>query len=185
MDEKRCSKCGEVKPLSEFHAGQGRGGVRADCKVCFRERRRVKYASDPEMRAKAQERTRRWIEENQDRYRAYKKAYLKTDAYRNALRKTNLKTKYGITPRDYERMLEAQGGGCATCGRPPRDDISLHVDHDHRTGTVRGLLCFPCNNALGLLKEDPGRLLALVAYLADPPAPAVLAAQDGSSGPGE
>ena len=50
--------------------------------------------------------------------------------------------------RQYDSMLESQGGGCFISGRRPRDDISRHVDHDHSTGRVRGILCFCCNNAL-------------------------------------
>ena len=53
----------------------------------------------------------------------------------------------GVTDEDYARMLDAQGGGCAICGNPPRSR-RLHVDHDHRTGKVRGLLCFRCNRGL-------------------------------------
>jgi len=53
----------------------------------------------------------------------------------------------GVTDADYERMLAAQGDGCAICGNPPRTR-RLHVDHDHKTGAVRGLLCFRCNRFL-------------------------------------
>lgn len=52
-----------------------------------------------------------------------------------------------LAPGDYERMLEAQGGGCAICETKPKTR-RLHVDHDHRTGRVRGLLCFRCNRFL-------------------------------------
>jgi hypothetical protein len=48
---------------------------------------------------------------------------------------------------DYEALLAAQGGVCALCGKPPKTR-RLSVDHDHKTGTVRGLLCFRCNRAL-------------------------------------
>jgi hypothetical protein len=71
-----------------------------------------------------------------------------------------------MTVEDYDRMLEAQGGGCAICGRPPRPDISLHVDHDHETGRIRGSLCWPCNNLLGDVQDDPARLYAAADYLA-------------------
>ncbi|MCA1845042.1 MAG: endonuclease VII domain-containing protein [Actinobacteria bacterium] len=57
---------------------------------------------------------------------------------------------------------------CAICGRPPRPDISLHVDHEHETGRVRGLLCFPCNNALGLMHEDIALLWRAADYLSLP-----------------
>lgn len=56
--------------------------------------------------------------------------------------------KFGITIEQYEEMLVRQDGGCAICGRPP-GRISLHVDHDHETNRVGGLLCFRCNNSLG------------------------------------
>jgi hypothetical protein len=52
-----------------------------------------------------------------------------------------------LTDPEYERLLAAQGGGCAICGNPPRTR-RLSVDHDHRTKRVRGLLCFRCNRAL-------------------------------------
>lgn len=53
----------------------------------------------------------------------------------------------GISNEAYERLLELQGGGCAICGNPPKNR-RLSVDHNHRTGKVRGLLCFRCNRAL-------------------------------------
>jgi hypothetical protein len=55
--------------------------------------------------------------------------------------------------RDREELLLRQGGGCAICGRTP-GKISLHVDHDHETGEIRGLLCVGCNNALGQFRDD-------------------------------
>jgi hypothetical protein len=53
----------------------------------------------------------------------------------------------GVSDEDYAAMLEAQGGGCAICGAKPKTR-RLHVDHDHATGKVRGLLCHRCNRAL-------------------------------------
>jgi hypothetical protein len=51
-------------------------------------------------------------------------------------------------------MLAAQGGACAICKEPRPEERTLHVDHDHETGKIRGLLCFRCNNALGDLREN-------------------------------
>ena len=76
-----------------------------------------------------------------------------------------LKRKYGITLAHYDAMLALQGGVCAICGRKPRADIALHVDHDHETGAIRKLLCFPCNNLLGDVKDDPSLLRAAADYL--------------------
>jgi Recombination endonuclease VII len=53
----------------------------------------------------------------------------------------------GITDVEYGAMLRVQGGGCAICGAKPKTR-RLHVDHDHATGQVRGLLCHRCNRAL-------------------------------------
>lgn len=53
----------------------------------------------------------------------------------------------GVSDAEYERLLAAQGGGCAICGATPKTR-RLHVDHDHKTGAVRGLLCHRCNRAL-------------------------------------
>lgn len=52
-----------------------------------------------------------------------------------------------VSDADYEAMLTAQGGGCAICHRPPKTR-RLHIDHDHKTLTVRGLLCHRCNRNL-------------------------------------
>ncbi len=74
---------------------------------------------------------------------------------------------YGMTEEQYAAMLDAQGGGCAICrttewnGRHPVP----HVDHDHRTGEVRGILCHACNLGLGKFKDDPDLLRAAIAYL--------------------
>ncbi|HLE80784.1 MAG TPA: endonuclease domain-containing protein [Dehalococcoidia bacterium] len=53
----------------------------------------------------------------------------------------------GLTPADYEIFLEVQGGLCAFCGRVPTHR-RLAVDHNHKTGKVRGLLCYRCNRFL-------------------------------------
>lgn len=62
-------------------------------------------------------------------------------------RKPTRAKKLGVTDEGYEALLEAQGGGCAICGNTPKTR-RLSVDHNHRTGRVRGLLCYRCNRAL-------------------------------------
>lgn len=66
-----------------------------------------------------------------------------------------------------------QGGVCAGCGQAPRG-ISLAVDHDHTTGRVRGLLCWLCNRAIGILRDNAQAANRLGAYLTAPTAPAAL-----------
>lgn len=77
-----------------------------------------------------------------------------------------LKHKYGITQADYDALLTAQNGLCAVCRKPEViKDRPLRVDHDHKTGRVRGLLCHHCNVALGHFKDDPQLLRAAMEYL--------------------
>lgn len=75
---------------------------------------------------------------------------------------------YGLSMDDYERMAREQDQRCAICGGSQTrvdSDGALVVDHDHKTGTVRGLLCALCNTGLGAMRDDPAILLAAVRYL--------------------
>lgn len=83
---------------------------------------------------------------------------------------------YGLSVEAFEAMKAAQGGLCALCGEPPRVQVSgksaLEVDHDKRSGRVRGLLCKRCNVLLGMVvDDDPDRLARItavaLAYLGD------------------
>jgi hypothetical protein len=81
---------------------------------------------------------------------------------------TYLKNEYGVSLEWYEETLEQQGGGCATCGGPPGGSrVFFCVDHNHKTGRVRGLLCKDCNLALGIVEEDPIVLELLAQYIRD------------------
>lgn len=72
-------------------------------------------------------------------------------------------------------MLQHQGGVCAICNLPPRGKLPLNVDHDHKTGAVRGLLCWTCNHRLlPAAKDSPQRLSAAADYLEYPPAEEVI-----------
>ena len=75
----------------------------------------------------------------------------------------------GVSIADYERMLAAQNGGCAICGNAPKTR-RLDVDHDHKTGRVRGLLCHRCNRTLASWITDEWLRSALV-YLLEHDAP--------------
>ena len=81
------------------------------------------------------------------------------------MREIHLRNKFGLTVDEYSRILQAQGGVCALCEGAPTPRISLHVDHDHGTGEIRGLLCVRCNNALGLFREDPDLLKRAARYV--------------------
>jgi hypothetical protein len=160
---KTCRLCGVHKPLAEYHrASTSKDGHRGECKDCFRAQAAARYRADPE---RVKSRVRRWQQENPQRVRETRAAYIADGRKSENDRRSYLKRKFGITPEQYAEMLAAQGGVCALCSRPPRNDISLHVDHDHRTGAIRKLLCFRCNNALGDLYDDPELLRAAADYL--------------------
>ena len=72
----------------------------------------------------------------------------------------HLKRTFGLSPEDLASLIAAQGGTCAICDGPPQ-----HIDHDHATGNVRGVLCGPCNMGLGQFADDPQRLIQAATYL--------------------
>jgi hypothetical protein len=157
---KRCKKCGEVKPLDEFYKSAGmRDGHRSDCKACNLLAKKEWYAANREA---VIEKVKRWQREHKDVVNARNRAY--REAHPDAMREWDLKTKFGISISDYDGLLEAQGGDCAICGKP-QGKISLHVDHDHESGEIRGLLCLGCNNALGQFKDDCDLLARAAGYL--------------------
>jgi len=79
---------------------------------------------------------------------------------------------YGISIEDFEQMEVLQNSACAICGKIPSLDANakgnqkvLHVDHDHKTSKVRGLLCSDCNRGLGFFGEESERLANAALYL--------------------
>jgi hypothetical protein len=85
-------------------------------------------------------------------------------------REWTLKRSYAISVKEFESMLAAQGGVCLGCGtNSPGEGFSQwHVDHDHKTNVVRGILCGTCNWALGNTRDRPATLRRLAAYLESP-----------------
>ncbi len=80
-------------------------------------------------------------------------------------RRNHLKSLYNMTLEEYDEMYEKQNGVCAICGRINENGKRLYVDHNHKTGKIRALLCNACNTSLGLLEEDKKRILSLLYYL--------------------
>lgn len=82
-------------------------------------------------------------------------------------RRRALKSRYSLTPTDYEKMLSAQNSVCAICkiSKEGSRGKRLFVDHSHATGKIRGLLCHRCNTALGCMKDNAERLREAAHYL--------------------
>lgn len=71
---------------------------------------------------------------------------------------------YGISLADYDTLFILQQGGCKICHKPPKPNKNLHVDHDHKTGEVRGLLCYYCNRRV-VGRNNKESVKVLVAYI--------------------
>lgn len=74
-----------------------------------------------------------------------------------------IKHKYGLSRKEVDELLVAQGEACAICNKAI--DLSAHVDHCHSSGRVRGLLCSYCNKGLGLFRDNPEALIRAAQYL--------------------
>lgn len=72
---------------------------------------------------------------------------------------------YGLQPGEYEQLYTLQNGTCALCRRATGKSKRLAVDHDHKTGQPRGLLCGPCNQLLGHGRDDPDFFQRIIEYL--------------------
>ena len=75
------------------------------------------------------------------------------------------KRKYGLNAEGFAALLEKQQGRCAICCEILGEGQDTHVDHNHETGKVRGLLCRECNLGIGILKDSPTLLYKAASYL--------------------
>lgn len=135
--DRQCRICGAVKPLSEFYRHKKcKQGLSHWCKPCTNARNRAYKASRPPLAGQSLRRQ----------------------------RKQQVARFYGISIEHHDALMAKQGGLCAICLQPPTRTF-LDVDHDHRTGQIRGLLCARCNKALGHFKDDTIALQAAADYL--------------------
>lgn len=143
--ERLCSGCDTSRPFSEFFNSR-HGKACGRCRACIYAARK----QNPEAQLTS---SRRWRERNPDKVRDAK--------WRAALRK------HGLTASKYEWLLARQGGVCAVCPRTEANEKGhrLYIDHDHRTGEVRGLLCGACNPGIGFFQDSPALLRRAAEYL--------------------
>lgn len=113
---------------------------------------------------KIRERQKAWIEKNKDRYLAKSKAWYAEN--KDKVRDNLLKREFGISLEQYEEMFKAQKGKCAICDKEETARTKkLAVDHCHKTGKIRKLLCRACNVGIGNLQDSPELLLKAIEYL--------------------
>ena len=99
--------------------------------------------------------------ENKNNLDRHHKKYKSSERRKKAIRKYGLKKYYGLTEEDYITLANKQEQCCAIC----KEETKLFVDHDHKTGNVRGLLCQGCNSGLGFFKDDRERIRRSLKYL--------------------
>jgi hypothetical protein len=120
--------------------------------------------NNPEFAERQRENCRKWIREHQEECKAKSKEW-RAKQDKTYINNKNMLKRSGVSIEKYEEMLKIQNGGCAICGRPPKEGKRLAIDHCHKTGAVRGLLCFRCNFGLSFFKDDRDALMKAIDHL--------------------
>ena len=124
-------------------------------------RRRKQYAENPEKRRKARARARRYRRANKAKIAEQRRLDRKQNPEK--MRKQHIQYTYGLSWDEYQAILARQGGVCGMC--KTKSKRPLCVDHCHKTGMVRGILCSPCNLTIGLCRDSTKITRAATAYL--------------------
>lgn len=154
--EKSCGKCKVMKPFNEFHNNKNSNDGKASrCKECTKSYWNEYYKDNGQ---KYRDRTKKWRLDNP--------AAFLDQSIRQSYKDFSLK--------QYNEMFEKQNGVCAICkGKETRNRdgvvYRLHIDHDHESGTVRGLLCHHCNAGIGHFRDNVEFMLEAIQYLRDNP----------------
>lgn len=137
-------------------------------------RNREKYQNDAEYRTRVNETNKQRMREkrlNDPIFREKQNEYKRLWKWRDVL-----KQRYGMTVEEYHALYTLQNGKCAICGtdlinainngqKDAKNNFQTCVDHDHKTGKVRGLLCWHCNTALGHFRDNAEILIKAANYL--------------------
>ena len=147
-----CTKCLERKDWENFPRDKGtKYGYSARCKSCLNLEARQRYNTDEVYRLQNIATTRQWQE----------KTKFTRDKHRDKDRK--LRRAFGLSLEEYTQMLQSQNNVCAICLESTNRNLA--VDHSHKSGKIRGLLCSSCNTGLGLFKDSIERLHKVITYL--------------------
>lgn len=180
---KLCTKCNQIKALSEFHRKRAtKDGYAYHCKECVSAYDKNEHLGImvfvPLVKTDTHKqcRTCGGMFENKEFHRIKKNKVI-IDSYCLACRdkysfKRNVE-KMGLSIEAYESMMAAQNNLCYICKRPEKTGRRLSIDHDHNCcpsgrscgKCVRGLICLKCNTALGAVNDDPQILLSMISYL--------------------
>lgn len=156
MLDKTCSRCKQIKPLTGFYKNRTtKDGYAYECKKC-KDSRPNTYWKTEKARAADRERYKRrtGTPEGKAALLEANRRYKQSERGKLAAWARHITKNYSIDAEAYFEMLNKQGCGCAICGTKPAER-RMHVDHSHSTKAVRGILCSKCNQAIGLLNENP------------------------------
>lgn len=156
----RCSTCNKLKKLSKFKKSKGtKSGYSNPCKECVR-----KYQIGLRGSMTKKERNKQYKKYYPQRQKHAKNNKVETKKKR---RNAQLKYKYGITASDFDTMFLQQGNKCSICCKE-RDPTKRYfaIDHNHKTGHIRGILCNHCNSKLlRYLRDNKMKAIGLIKYL--------------------
>lgn len=164
---KCCVRCKETRAPEAFNQNKlSTDGLQSWCRTCAAEYNKARRDADIEAHLAAS-RARQQANPEAARIRRQRHKDKLGDVYKRREYGYHLRKKYGITVEDYDAMLKSQGGQCAICrdAKIWKQKRSLVVDHCHKTGKVRGLLCNQCNTAVGHLSDCKENAMRLFEYL--------------------
>lgn len=179
-----CSDCKDLPPKEDRSVCKrctqpnDRGGRTTICSVCLAADSTQNKKATAKLRNAEAPRGQSWCS-SCEQYLPRETFYSRNESTCTGCRTDNGRTKsleknYGITEAEYFEIFEAQGRKCAICGNKPKKQ-RFAVDHDHKTGQVRGILCSWCNHRLlGGAHDSIDYLRGGIAYLENPPAVAVI-----------
>lgn len=150
MINKKCIKCLETKNNTEFFRDKYQiDGRVSTCKKCRKDYYKEHYIKNKEKYIKNQA---EYKKNNIEKYKLYHNKYV-------------MNKRFGISIETYTEMFNRQNGVCAICNLKEKSSKRMAIDHCHKTGKIRGLLCSWCNRAIGLLKDDVNLLKNSITYL--------------------
>lgn len=161
---KQCSKCKETKHVNEFYPDACKASKLCSyCKVCSKAKTKQYNKDNIEyVREAAKIKSREYRKKNREKCNATARNWYKNNSIKGIKSSLNYKYKqYGTSYDEMQKLKETIGHRCQIC----KEKTDLAVDHCHTTNKFRGLLCKPCNSAIGLLKEDPAILESAINYI--------------------
>jgi hypothetical protein len=158
---KVCGRCKEEKQFDQF--GKKGNGYQSYCVRCRRIKQKEWVEANPERMQRRRDRAKQWAKDNPEKKRKHGLDWKKRniESVREKGFAYHIEKTYGLSVDEYNKILENQNALCAIC----KENKKLWIDHNHSTGTVRGLLCPSCNSLIGYLETYEHLLTKAVQYL--------------------